>query len=104
MSAPPPVRRPAPRASFTPRFSLSLIYLFGFFSLYCVLLLAPVFYDALQSLPEYAGPEAEQALTDALGESVKRALEKRLWISVAASVFTTVLGAHFRILPGLREG
>ncbi len=95
MSLPPPIRRPPPR--FAPRFTVSLIYLFGFFFLYCMALIAPALYEVAQTLPP--GPEQEEAAKQAAQE----AIQPRLVIAFAASVLTTALGAHFKVLPGLRE-
>lgn len=95
MTLPPPIRRPRP--SFTPRFTVSLIYLFGFFFLFCLLLVAPALYEVAQTLPP--GPEQEEAAKQAS----KAAIQPRLAIAIVASVVTTTLGAHFKLLPGLRE-
>ena len=94
MSQLPPIRRPRP--SFSPRFTVSLIYLFGFFFLYCLVMIAPALYEVAQTLPP--GPEQEEAAKQA----AQQAIQPRLAIAIAASVFTTTLGAHFKILPGLR--
>jgi len=45
--------------TFRPRFTLSLLYLFGFFLLYCLLFVAPELYEVMQNVP--TGPEQEQA-------------------------------------------
>ncbi len=76
---------------------MSLIYLFGFFFLFCLLLVAPALYEVAQTLPP--GPEQEEAAKQAS----KAAIQPRLAIAIAASVVTTTLGAHFKLLPGLRE-
>jgi len=75
---------------------VSLIYLFGFFFLYCLVMIAPALYEVAQTLPP--GPEQEEAAKQA----AQQAIQPRLAIAIAASVFTTTLGAHFKILPGLR--
>ena len=75
---------------------MSLIYLFGFFFLYCLVMIAPALYEVAQTLPP--GPEQEEAAKQA----AQQAIQPRLAIAIAASVFTTTLGAHFKILPGLR--
>ncbi len=75
---------------------MSLIYLFGFFFLYCSLLIAPALYEVAQTLPP--GPEQEEVAK----RVAQQAVQPRLAIAIAASVFTTTLGAHFKVLPGLR--
>ncbi len=75
---------------------MSLIYLFGFFFLYCLLLIAPALYEVAQTLPP--GPEQEEVAKRVAQQSI----QPRLGIAIAASVFTTTLGAHFKVLPGLR--
>ena len=76
---------------------MSLIYLFGFFFLYCLVLIAPALYEVAVTIPP--GPEQEEAAKQA----AQKAIQPRLAIAIAASVFTTALGAHFKVLPGLRE-
>ena len=76
---------------------MSLIYLFGFFFVYCMLLIAPALFEVAQTLPP--GPEQEAAAKQA----AQQAVQPRLAIAIVASVFTTTLGAHFKVLPGLRE-
>ena len=104
MSAPPPLRRSPP--AFAPRFTLSLIYLFGFFFLYCVLLILPVLFEVQQGLPPDVdtNPAAGEAAVQAAAAAAQAAFQPRIWIAILASVLTTTLGAHFRVLPGLREG
>ncbi len=76
---------------------MSLIYLFGFFFVYCLVLIAPALYEVAQTIPP--GPEQEEAAKLA----AQHAIQPRLAIAIVASVFTTTLGAHFKLLPGLRE-
>lgn len=103
MSAPPPPRRPA--ATFRPRFTLSLIYLFAFFFLFCLVMVVPALFEVQQGLPPDVdtNPAAGEAARQAFAEATQAALRGRLWIAVVASVLATVLGAHYRKLPGLRE-
>jgi hypothetical protein len=75
---------------------MSLIYLFGFFFLYCLVLIAPALYEVAQTLPP--GPEQEEAAKQA----AQQAIQPRLAIAIGAAVFTTTLGAYFKVLPGLR--
>jgi hypothetical protein len=83
--------------TFQPRFTLSILYLFGFFFLYCVLLVAPSLLEVLRTVPP--GPEQQEAAQQAAHEAVR----PRLWIAAVLSALTTVLGAHYRILPGLQS-
>ncbi len=83
-------------ATFRPRFTLSMLYLFGFFFLYCLVLVAPSLLNVMQTVSP--GPE-QQAAAEEVAREVMR---PRLWIAIVLSALTTVLGAHFRILPGLR--
>jgi len=76
---------------------VSLIYLFGFFFVYCLALIAPALYEVAQTVP--VGPEQQEAAKQA----AQQAVQPRLAIAVAASVLTTTLGAYFKLLPGLRE-
>ncbi len=103
MSAPPPVRRPPP--SFAPRFTLSLIYLFSFFFLYCMILAAPALVEVFKGLPPQIDSDvaAQQAAEEAARVAVKDAIQPRLWLAVAASVLTTAVGAWRKFLPGLGE-
>jgi TctA family transporter len=103
MSAPPPTRRPPP--SFAPRFTLSLIYLFGFFFVYCLAMAAPALLDVLEGLPPEieTNEAAQRAAQQAAQRATQQAIQPRLWVAVAASVFSTALGAWWGILPGLRE-
>jgi hypothetical protein len=83
-------------ATFQPRFTLSILYLFGFFFLYCLLLVAPSLWEVAQTVPP--GPEQQEAAQQVAREVAR----PRLWIAVVLSALTTILGAHYRILPGLR--
>jgi len=83
--------------TFQPRFALGILYLFGFFFVYCLLLVAPSLVEVLQTVP--TGPEQQEAAQQ-IAHDVAR---PRLWIAVVLSALTTILGAHYRILPGLRS-
>jgi hypothetical protein len=82
--------------AFQPRFTLSILYLFGFFFLYCLLLVAPSLLEVAKTVPP--GPEQQEVAQQVAREVVR----PRLWIAVALAALTTVLGAHYRVLPGLR--
>lgn len=98
--APSPSRKRPPYyrkvgTTFRPRFTLSILYLFGFFFLYCVLLVAPSLLEVLRTIPP--GPEQQEAAQRVAQEVVR----PRLWVAVVLSALTTILGAHYRILPGI---
>ncbi len=82
--------------TFQPRFTLGILYLFGFFSVYCLLLIAPSLLEVLETVP--TGPEQQQAAE----EVAREVMRPRLWIAVLLSAMSTVLGAHYRVLPGMR--
>jgi hypothetical protein len=83
--------------AFQPRFTLSILYLFAFFFAYCLLLIAPSLLEILRTVPP--GPEQQEAAEQIAHEVVR----PRLWIAVVSSALTTILGAHFRLLPGMRS-
>jgi hypothetical protein len=92
---PPYYRKVGP--TFQPRFTLGLVYLFGFFFLYCLILIAPSLIEILETVP--TGPEQQQAAE----EIAREVIQPRLWIAVTLSTITTVAGAHYHLLPGFRE-
>ena len=95
MTSPHSPRRP--RAPFRPVFSLMLVYFFGFFFLFCALLVAP----ALVSLLGSTGPGPE---LEAQAQRVAHdAIRGRLPLAFLAALVTTGLGIYTRVLPGLRE-
>jgi hypothetical protein len=94
-ATPPPYYRKI-GGTFQPRFTLSILYLFGFFFLYCLLLVAPSLFSLLQAMPP--GPE-QQAAAEELAREV---VAPRLWLAAVLSAVTTVVGAHYRVLPGMR--
>lgn len=100
MASPPPNPRPPyyrkVGATFQPRFTVSILYLLGFFFLYCLLLVAPALWEVLQGVP--TGPE-QQVAAEAAARGVG---STRLWLAMGLSGVTTILGAHYRVLPGLR--
>jgi len=100
MARPPPEQRPPyyrkVGASFQPRFTLGILYLFGFFFLYCLLLVAPSLLEVLDTVP--TGPEQQEAAERVAREVIR----PRLWLAVVLAASTTVLGSHFRLLPGMR--
>jgi len=98
-SSPNPAGRPPTRpAAFQPRFTLSLLYLFGFFLLYSLLLIAP----ELSEIAAPASPEQEEAVKQAASEIARNAARPRLPWAFGASVLTVLAGSHYGFLPGLR--
>jgi ABC-type sulfate transport system permease component len=89
---------PTRPATFQPRFTLSLLYLFGLFFVYCLLLVAP----ELSRIVEPAAPGQEEAVKQAAAEVARQALRPRLPYAFAAAVLTLLLGSHYGFLPGLR--
>ena len=91
---------PEPRRSrpptFQPRFTLSLLYLFGFFLLYCLLFVAPELLEVMRNVP--TGPEQEQAAR----EAARQAVRPRLPFALAAALVTSVIAARAGWLPGMR--
>ena len=83
--------------TFQPRFTLSLLYLFGFFLLYCLLLVAPELHEVMQNVP--TGPEQQQAAQ----EAARQAVRPRLLYALAAALATTVVAPRAGWLPGLRR-
>ncbi len=79
-----------------PRFTLMVLYLFAFFFLYCFLLVAPVLWEVLTSMP----PGAEQE--EAARVAAKETIQPRLWIAVVAAVMTAGVGISRGLLPGTR--
>ena len=65
---PPYYRKAGP--TFQPRFTLGLVYLFGFFFLYCLLLIAPSLLEVAQTVPP--GPEQQEAAQKVAHEVVRR--------------------------------
>ncbi|MDP7075976.1 MAG: hypothetical protein QF890_10740 [Myxococcota bacterium] len=95
MSAPPPQR---PRASFQPRFTLSLLYLALLFFVYSLVLIAPELADVLRP----AGPEDEAAVKAAAAEAARQVSGPRLPWAMGLAIATLFLGAKVGFLPGLR--
>ena len=100
MSAPPTDPSPRRRVSttFTPRFTLSLFYLFGFFFLFALLLVVPALVEAFQQLPAESTPQDLEIASEVARET----LRPRLGIAVAGSLLATALGAYTNSLPGMR--
>jgi ABC-type sulfate transport system permease component len=90
---------PTRPATFQPRFTLSLLYLFGLFFVYCLLLIVP----ELSRMVEPALPGQEEAVKQAAAELARQTVRPRLPYAFAAAVVTLLLGSHYGFLPGLRS-
>ena len=99
VSSPSPLRR-RPPSTFQPRFSLGLIYFFGFFFLFCMLFATPALIEAYRNLPPGG---ASQEDLDLASQVAQRAVQSKLWIAFAATLASVALGAHTGALPGLRR-
>lgn len=88
---------PPPRATFQPRFTLSLLYFCVLFLLYCVVLVLP----ELSQIEPPSGPEQAEAVKQAAAEAARAAIRPRLPIALVLTLGTLFLGARFRLLPGL---
>ena len=95
--------RPAGRAVFRPRFTLSLLYLVFFFFLFGLLLALPELLEGARELgpgPDELTPEE----LDRARETARGALAGgRLLLALGLAVIATGLGSYARLLPGLRD-
>ena len=99
----PPPRRPRPApASFRPQFTLLLLYFFGLFLAFALLLALPALLDALRSLPPGDGPLTPEERSLA-ADAARSALRGRIPIAVVAAVVVLGLGVWTRALPGFRQ-
>jgi hypothetical protein len=99
----PPARRPRPApATFRPEFTLLLLYFFGLFLLFALLLALPALIDALRELPPGEGPltTAERELA---ARTAREALRGRVPYALIAALLVLSLGVWTRSLPGLRR-
>jgi hypothetical protein len=83
-------------SSYRPRATIGLFYFFGFFWLFCFVLIAPTLWQAYQDV------SADAAKWDAAQQSVQAAFRPRLWLAVGLAAGITVVGGRFRLLPGTR--
>lgn len=89
-----PRRRPA---SFRPRATLALLYFFGFFFLFCFLLVGPVLWRGFHAV------SADATQWDAAQQAVQQAMAPRLWIAFALAAAVTLIGGRTGVLPGSRQ-
>jgi len=97
MGAPQPPRRRRPPPGFQPRFTLSILYLAGFFFLYALLIVLPEMLGVLESTPP--GPEQQELAEAAAREALDGA---DLLLAFLAAAATVGVGAYYQVLPGLR--
>lgn len=76
---------------------MSLLYLVGFFVLYCFFFAAPTLQEILRTTPP--GPEQERIAQ----EAVRLAIRPKLPIALLAALLTTVLGSLSGALPGTKR-
>ncbi|MGH0031792.1 MAG: hypothetical protein ACQGVC_18545 [Myxococcota bacterium] len=94
MSSRPPLPRQTP--GMRPRFTLGMLYLFAFFFLFCLLLVAPALWEVLHSMPP--GPEMEAAANRAARE----AMQGKMLLAFALATAATGAGMYTGWLPGTR--
>lgn len=85
------------RPPFRPIFSLILVYFFGFFFLFCLLLVAPALFSLIGGAEP--GPELQAQAQQVAHEAIRG----RLPLAFLAALVTTGIGLYTRRLPGLRE-
>ena len=90
---------PSRAPPFRPRFTLTLLYLAGFFLLYALLLVAPDLAPLLGSAGQELPPEELQARAQ---EVAQHAMRGKVLFALLASLATVGLGTWRRILPGMR--
>jgi hypothetical protein len=73
------------------------LYLFAFFFLYCLLLVAPELVEVARSHPP--GPDQEAAAR----EAARRAMRPRLPVAFGLALATVAIAGHLGKLPGLRR-
>lgn len=80
---------------FQPRFTLTIVYFFGFLVAYGLLMASPEIVEGLRSLPADADP------TEAGRETVRQALRGRMPLAALAALVTVGGLTWLRILPGM---
>ena len=89
-SPPPYPRRRPPRAAFSPRYTLLLLYFFALV-------------DAYAQLPPGEGELTPEELAKA-SEAAQTALAGKVWWTVGAATLTLGVGLWRNALPGLKRG
>jgi hypothetical protein len=85
------------RASFRPRATLALFYFFGFFFLFCFLLVGPALWRGFQAV------SADASQWEAAQQAVQHAMAPRLWIALVLAAAATLIGGRTGVLPGSRQ-
>lgn len=99
----PPLRKPRTGgAAFRPEFTLLLLYFFGLFLVFSLLLALPALLEALRTLPPGDGPLTPEERAIA-AEAARDALRGRVPYAVIAAVVVLGLAVWTRSLPGLRR-
>ena len=88
--------RPPP---FRPRFTLTLLYIAGFFLLYSLLFVAPDLAPLLGVEGQGLPPEQ---LQERARQVAQHAMRGKVILALAASIATVGLAAWRRVLPGMR--
>jgi ABC-type Fe3+ transport system permease subunit len=101
-SPPPPLRARSSRPTFSPRYTLLLLYFFVLVVLYCFLFALPALVEAYRSLPPGAGELTPEELAVA-SEAARTALAGRVYYAVAAAAVTLGVGLWSNAVPGLRR-
>ncbi len=91
-------RQPLRTQPFRPRFTITLLYLFGIFVLYALAVAAPALHDVYENVPP--GPRQQEMARQASQEALHA---PRIWIVAIAALATTALGARLGLLPGTRS-
>jgi hypothetical protein len=105
MGEPPRTPRRVPRRSsvgFRPEFTLFVLYLFGFFVVFALLIALPDLLAGARALPAGEGPLSAQEREQA-ARIARAAVEGKLGLALVAAVAALALGAWTGVLPGLRR-
>jgi hypothetical protein len=102
-SPPPPLpyRRP-PRATFSPRYTLLLLYFFALVVLYGLLFALPALVDAYSQLPPGQGELTPEELAKA-SEAARTALTGRVPWTIGAAALTLGFLLWRNAVPGMRR-
>ena len=90
-------RRRPPPVGFQPRFTLGLLYVVGFFFLFCLAFIGPALFEVFSTVPP--GPEQERMAKEVAKETV----QPRLWVALLLAAFTVGVGSALGLLPGLKR-
>ncbi len=94
---------PSRGPQFSPRFTLLLFYVAGFFVLYAMLFALPGLLEALRTLPPSSGPLTPEELERAREISRDALSGGRVLVALVAALTTTGLGLWRNALPGVRR-